>query len=123
MCSAVRGGPGQSRQGVYTYRPPGHGAIPRGAGPQRGAGLTEAQINELTEEMGTVPESLRRASTTVSWWQVPPPPPPPPPLPPHPPSCSHLSCQRRCQAWRVRGRRSILSIPRYLQSIISKRAV
>ena len=63
----------------------GDGAGPRGAGPQRGAGLTEAQINELTEDMGSVPESLRRASTTVSWWQVccrrPP--------HPHPPACYH----------------------------------
>jgi len=37
---------------------------------QRDGGLTEAQIAELGEEMGTVPESLRRASSTVSWWQV-----------------------------------------------------
>lgn len=40
------------------------------AGTQRDGGLTEAQIAELGEEMGTVPESLRRASSTVSWWQV-----------------------------------------------------
>ena len=41
------------------------------AGVQRGVGLTEAQINELQEEESdAVPESLRRASQTVSWWQA-----------------------------------------------------
>lgn len=38
-------------------------------GTQRAGGLTEAQINELSEEMGIVPEALKNASSTVSWWQ------------------------------------------------------
>lgn len=33
-------------------------------------GLTEAQINDMLEEQAEVPQSLRRASSTVSWWQV-----------------------------------------------------
>lgn len=39
------------------------------SGTQRAGGLTEAQINELSEEMGIVPEALKNASSTVSWWQ------------------------------------------------------
>ncbi len=41
----------------------------RGAGTQRAGGLTEAQINEISEEQGVVPEALKTASSTVSWWQ------------------------------------------------------
>ncbi len=44
--------------------------VPHGrAGTQRAGGLTEAQINELSEEMGIVPEAIKNASSTVSWWQ------------------------------------------------------
>lgn len=39
------------------------------AGTQRAGGLTEAQINEMSEDMGIVPEALKNASSTVSWWQ------------------------------------------------------
>ena len=39
-------------------------------GTQRSGGLTEAQIKELSEELGVIPDAVRNASSTVSWWQA-----------------------------------------------------
>jgi serine/threonine protein kinase len=54
-------------QAATSFTEPWLGAAAQGT--QRSGGLTEAQINEMSEEMGVVPEALKNASSTVSWWQ------------------------------------------------------